>query len=69
VLPALIPVLSYDNLAISDGAMASDAWVQMTQSKDDSKKVTTREELLKYCRLDTLGMVRILEKMKEYAGY
>jgi hypothetical protein len=69
VLPALIPDLSYEELAINDGAMASNAWVHMIQSNDDSKKVKTREELLKYCHLDTLAMVRILEKMKEYAGY
>jgi hypothetical protein len=69
VLPALVPELSYDDLPIRDGAMASDAWVRMIQSKDDGEKSTIRRDLLKYCHLDTHAMVRILEKMKEYAGY
>ena len=69
VLPALIPDLSYDDLAISHGDMASDAWVRMVQSNDDGEKSTIRKQLLEYCHLDTLAMVRILEKMKEYAGY
>jgi hypothetical protein len=69
VLPALVPELSYDDLPIRDGAMASDAWVRMIQSKDDGEKSTIRRDLLKYCHLDTHAMVRSLEKMKEYAGY
>ena len=65
VLPALVPELSYDDLDISDGGEAFSAWLRMVQSKDDVEKSTIRKQLLQYCGLDTLAMVRILEKMKE----
>ena len=67
VLPALVPELSYDNLDISDGAAASSAWLRMIQSKDDEEKSAIRKQLLQYCHLDTLAMVRILEIMKDMA--
>jgi hypothetical protein len=69
VLPALVPELSYDALPIRDGEMASSAWVRMIQSRDDAERSTICKDLLRYCHLDTYAMVRILEKMKEYAGY
>jgi hypothetical protein len=69
VLPALVPELSYDALPIRDGEMASSAWVRMIQSPDDAERSTIRKDLFRYCHLDTYAMVRILEKMKEYAGY
>jgi hypothetical protein len=65
VLPALVPELSYDNLDISDGGTASSEWLRMIQSNDDEIKSTIRKQLLQYCGLDTLAMVRILEIMKE----
>jgi len=63
VLPALLPELTYDNLEINDGGMAASAWVRMIQSNDEEKKSAIRKELLQYCHLDTLAMVKILEKM------
>ncbi|MCG2741586.1 MAG: DUF2779 domain-containing protein [Syntrophaceae bacterium] len=65
VLPALVPELSYDNLDISDGGMASSEWVRMIQSTDEEEKSAGRKQLLQYCHLDTFAMVRILEIMKE----
>jgi hypothetical protein len=67
VLPTLVPELSYDNLEISDGGEASSAWLRMVQSKDDKEKSAIRKQLLQYCGLDTLAMVKILEKMKDMA--
>jgi hypothetical protein len=64
VLPALVPELSHDNLEISDGGMASSAWLHMIQSKDEEEKSAIRKQLLQYCHLDTFAMVKILEKMK-----
>jgi len=67
VLPAIVPELSYDNLDISDGGEASSAWLRMVQSNDDEEKSGIRKQLLQYCGLDTLAMVKILEKMKDMA--
>lgn len=68
VLPALVPDLSYDELEISDGEMASAAWMRMIQSKDHGEKEMIRKQLLEYCGLDTWAMVKILEEMKRLAG-
>lgn len=67
VLPALVPELSYDNLDISDGGEASSAWLRMVQSNNEEEKSAIREQLLQYCGLDTLAMVKILEKMRDMA--
>ena len=60
-----MPELSYDNLDISDGGMASSEWLRMIQLIDDEAKSEIRKQLLQYCGLDTLAMVKILEIMKE----
>jgi len=66
VLPALVPELSYEGLSIADGGAAMDAYHQMCAAKDShGKLLEIRRNLLDYCRLDTLAMVRILEKLKE----
>lgn len=66
VLPALFPAnkdLSYKDLnGIQDGLEAANAYLLLTELNEDDR-IRLREELLKYCRLDTLAMVRILEKL------
>lgn len=64
VLPALVPELSYDGLDVSDGAMASDTWLKMIDMQDPAEIEKSRKALLEYCCLDTLAMVKILEKIK-----
>ena len=64
VLPAMVPELSYDELDISEGSSAADAWISTWQMKDKKLINKTRRNLLDYCRLDTLAMVKILEKLK-----
>lgn len=50
---------------ISIISMASDAWLSMIHSGDNSEKDLLRKGLLEYCNLDSLAMVMILEKMRE----
>lgn len=64
VLPALVPELSYDSLAINNGAMASAAFYELQVEKDQIKIELIRKQLLDYCGLDTMAMVRILEKLQ-----
>ncbi len=64
VLPALASDLSYEGLAIADGGAAMDAYQQMLAAMNDEKKLSEiRKNLLAYCQLDTLAMVRILEAL------
>jgi hypothetical protein len=39
----------------------------MAESQDPEEIARIRSSLLSYCGLDTYGVVRILEKLKEYA--
>jgi len=65
VLPVLVPELSYAGMEISDGEMAANAYFQMQASKDSAEIERIRKALLEYCKLDSLAMVRIVEKLKE----
>jgi len=65
VLPALVPELRYEEMEINDGAMASNAWLSLWELEDSDEIKRIRNALLEYCKLDTLGMVRILDKLKE----
>ena len=65
VLPALLPEMKYEGMDISDGAMASSAWLNLWEIEDTKEIKKIRNALLEYCKLDTLAMVRILEKLRE----
>jgi hypothetical protein len=67
VLPALVPELNHDQLEISDGMTASHTFAALHLIQDKSKVKEIRRNLLEYCKLDTLAMVRILDKLKEIA--
>jgi hypothetical protein len=65
VLPALVPELSYAGMAVCDGSDAMNIYTSLHLIHDEKEILRIRRDLLEYCRLDTLGMVRILEKLKE----
>jgi len=67
VLPALVPDLSYEDMKIGDGGMAMLGYLKMCGSKDPDEVARIRKALLDYCRLDTLGMVRLFEKLRDKA--
>ena len=68
VLPALFPddpELDYHNLqGVHNGTEASAAFEKMGGMEPEERR-ECRENLLKYCGLDTLAMVRVWEKLKE----
>ncbi|MDH7499111.1 MAG: DUF2779 domain-containing protein [candidate division NC10 bacterium] len=66
VLPALVPEMSYEGMEISDGGAASLAYMAVCASDDPEEIERIRCALLEYCRLDTLGMVKIVEAMRNY---
>jgi hypothetical protein len=65
VLPALIPGLSYDRLEVGDGSAAMEAYFRMCTCQDPEEISRIRDNLLEYCKLDTLGMVRLYEKLRQ----
>jgi len=64
VLPSLVPELSYDNLEINEGGLASIAYESLQTETDLMFIAEIKQQLLEYCKLDTFGMVRILEKLE-----
>ena len=64
VLPALVPDLSYEELEINEGSLASIAFESLYYETDMIKISETRKNLLEYCKLDTFAMVKILEKLE-----
>ncbi len=66
VLPVLVPELSYQDLEIQEGMTASNNWGKMIKGEvQKEERDRIYEDLLNYCELDTLAMVKILEKLKE----
>jgi hypothetical protein len=64
VLPVLVPELSYTDLSIHEGGTASNKWRDMIDQKTSKEeKDEIYNNLIKYCELDTLAMVKILEKL------
>jgi hypothetical protein len=67
VLPVLIPDLSYDGMEVCDGRMASEAFLSMRGISDEAERARLGKALRKYCRMDTLGVVKLLEKLQDMA--
>lgn len=59
----MLPDFSYDHLDVKNGGMAMDAYAAMNQSDDPDGIAKIRQSLLEYCKLDTLAMVKILERL------
>lgn len=56
VLPTIAPDLQYHDLEISNGELATRAFLLAIQIED---KMELRNRLLEYCKMDTLGLVHI----------
>ncbi len=65
VVPVLLPELSYESLAISDGGQASAEYLKLLIPESEPHKEEIKENLKRYCRFDTYVMVKILERLRE----
>ena len=61
VLPVLCPELRYSAGEVHDGTGAVEAWNCMIETNDVRAKSELRRQLLAYCELDSLAMVRIFD--------
>ena len=66
VLPALVPDLGYEGLDVADGGMAMQAYFEMCSATKAGERERIRKSLLEYRCRDTEGMVRIVQKLREY---
>lgn len=65
VLPALVPDLNYEALdGVKDGGGAMNAYLEAVRSETTvERKAEIERQLLAYCHLDTLAMVRMRERL------
>lgn len=67
VLPALVPELRYDDLAIADGGTASLELERLLFNRDGLElgaRERLRGDLLRYCQQDTWGLVMLLKCLR-----
>ncbi|MDB4874806.1 MAG: hypothetical protein JWM41_1252 [Gemmatimonadetes bacterium] len=70
VLPALVPELTYDGLAIAEGLTAQVQLSRMIFERaemTDEERREIRDDLLKYCELDTQAMVALEARLRALA--
>jgi predicted RecB family nuclease len=66
-LPALVPSLSYADLKVQDGEVATVELQRLMFERDKmaaGERAALREALLRYCERDTWAMVKLLEKLR-----
>jgi hypothetical protein len=71
ILSPLVPELSYDDLVIVDGRVASVEIARLLFVADKiprHERDRVRQELLDYCERDTWATVRLLEELRKLAG-
>lgn len=68
VLPVLVPELAYPQDKVHDGTEAVEAWTRMIESENDAERRDLRQQLLEYCGLDTLAMVRIYQVLRDFVA-
>ena len=64
ILPLLVPELKFSNLAIKNGISALTAFEKLQTESDLFKIEETRQALIEYCKMDTLGIAKIFEKLE-----
>lgn len=66
-LPALVPKMTYEGMEICDGLAASTHFAYLALGKyQDEEAETIKNNLLMYCKQDTLGMVKLHEQLANY---
>lgn len=68
VLPAMVPELDYGSLTVQEGGTASLLYGQLSMGQYTGDVAQLRTDLLAYCGMDTLAMVRILGVLVETGG-
>ena len=52
-------------MEVAKGTDAMEAYTRILYMPDGKKKKKLRHDMLEYCKLDTLAMVKIFEKMEK----
>ena len=64
VLPALVPELTYEGMAVANGQDAGLAWESLVWGGlHQAERENTRRALLDYCGKDTVALVRLVDRL------
>jgi predicted RecB family nuclease len=67
VLPALVPGMGYDGMEVADGQAAGLAWESLIDDGcSEAEHQRKQKALLEYCGQDTMGMVKLLERLRSH---
>ena len=69
MLPALVPEMTYEAMDVADGQAAGLAWEVLVNGgfdRDECERIS--RALLEYCCQDTLGLVRLVEKLQHVSA-
>lgn len=68
VLPALVPGMSYDDLAVKSGDQVAGIWEQLCAiNVGSAEKAELRKALLDYCKRDTLALATLVDVLRQHA--
>jgi hypothetical protein len=66
-LPVLVPGMDYSGMRVADGDSAIAAFARMALGQCPPQEIeTVRQDLLDYCKKDTLAMVKLHRRLIEY---
>jgi hypothetical protein len=71
VAPALVPGLDYSELEIGEGGTAAavlEGLLLNGAALSEAARAKLQKQLLEYCKLDTLAMVKVVERLRSLAG-
>jgi hypothetical protein len=60
--------INYSNLNIHDGSIANREYLhlKLDQNISEKKRITVKDDLIEYCKMDTFAMVEIIKKLKDF---
>lgn len=69
-IKSVLPVLTghgYEDMPIAEGGMASREFMRITHGQDipPAERESVRKNLEEYCKLDTMAMIKIIDKLRE----
>jgi len=68
VLPVLVPEMDYSQLEVSNGTEAMQKWDELVKgslaSSSSAERETAVKDMLEYCEMDTLAMVKIYDEVR-----
>ena len=68
VLPALVPEMTYDGMAVANGQDAGLAWEALIRGTlDITEQDKVRKALLDYCGQDTVALLKLMDKLRLFS--